>query len=97
MNPKRRYRIIAAALAAGIVLPFAVYFSARAFQSGPWDEIKIATGPPGGTYHALGEQLAWSLSELPGNPIRKPTPIPTAGAVRNLDMLLGRDADFRWL
>jgi len=66
-----------------MVAGYLIFHSSR----GPWT-LQILTGPDGLTFHSLGEQLSWSLTELPANPIREAPHIPTSGSADNLDRLL---------
>ena len=93
MNPKLRRKIVIVALIIGIALVFAVYFRGQR----TWEEVKIATGPEGGLFLPLGEQLAWILGELPGNPMQKVTPVQTSGSVQNIKLLFNSEADIAFV
>lgn len=83
MNLHLRSRVILVT-AAAVALLGMLYMLNRAKP--PW-VVTIATGEEGLTFHSLGEHLAWSLSELHGNPIEKATAHPTTGSVTNLALL----------
>jgi len=57
--------------------------------------VTIETGEKGLTFHSLGEHLAWSLSELHGNPIEIAKAHETSGSAKNLELLLtGGNRDY---
>jgi TRAP transporter TAXI family solute receptor len=84
MNFKMPSRTVLGA-AITVVLIGVIYFLSH---TKPAWTVTIETGTPDLTFHALGEQLHWSLSELHGTPIQKVHLEETDGSAENLSVLL---------
>jgi TRAP transporter TAXI family solute receptor len=54
----------------------------------PWEQVTIATATLGGTYYLLGDELSGILERLPGKPIERVMAEPSAGAVKNIELLM---------
>ena len=89
---KRRRSRVAVILASLCVLSLILYGTVRSKGAGRWS-ITIGTGSEGGTFYPLGCQLAQSLEEVPGKPIREATARVSLGSVENLEGLLAGDVN----
>jgi TRAP transporter TAXI family solute receptor len=92
MNRKKIWIVVAIiSVVLGIVLGLKFYHR----EVGPWEEVRIWTATPGGTYCPLGEGLALILEQLSGTPITKANAIESSGSIANIDTLIepGKNRD----
>ncbi len=92
MIPRLRRPIIVV-VSAALILLIVIGVISPFLEPSSWEEVRIATGKPGGTYNDLGKELAWVIGELPGNPVQKVSPLETQGSVQNLELLLNSEVD----
>lgn len=83
--------IIALLIVGALAVLWALLFYHR--TPGPWKQVTIATATPGGTYYLLGDELAGILDRLPGKPIKRAVAEQSAGAVKNIELLMDPNSE----
>ena len=93
--PKLRLTYLAGGLTIGIALLLTAVFLWLPRDRAPWEEVRIATGPVGGTYLPLGRTLARILTRNPD--IQKTTAYMTNGSEENLQLLVKDSVDIAFV
>ncbi|MHC4175164.1 MAG: TAXI family TRAP transporter solute-binding subunit [Planctomycetota bacterium] len=83
---RKKIWIIVPIICAAIGMMLYLKFYRR--KPGQWKHVKIATATQGGTYYLLGDELKGILERLPGKPIERVIAEPSAGAVKNIELLM---------